>query len=114
MLSRGLKLKIRQNEVEEDLKIKENRDCLKTLLSLERIAPHKCRAHGIYESENNRILVTKVEGKWTYGYSENNLKYLEPFEALYLIEMVSFFCNQILLNNNYVFSRIVWRLSLIL
>lgn len=88
MLSRGLKVKFRQNEIYENLKIEENRESLKSLLSLERIAPHKCRAHGIYESEKNRILVTKIEGKWTYGYSENNQKYLEPFEALYLIEMV--------------------------
>ncbi|CAO1408213.1 unnamed protein product [Diamesa serratosioi] len=87
LLSRGLKLKFRENGIEEDVKIEENRKNLKELLNLERIAPQKCRAHGSYESENNRILITKVEGKWTYGYSENNLKYLEPYEALFLIEM---------------------------
>lgn len=109
MLTRGLKLKFRKNEIDEDVKIEESRKSLKELLSLERIAPRKCRALGSYESENNRILVTKIEGKWTYGYSENNLKYLEPFEALFLIEMVSYFSSHHILTNSYVYLRIVWR-----
>jgi tRNA-splicing endonuclease subunit sen54 N-term len=69
---------------------------LKNLLSIERVALANKKAKGIYEPDENRVKVTKVIGKFNFGFSDNNQMYLKLHEALLLIEMVCYQNNIIL------------------
>lgn len=60
-------------------------DDLRMLLSMERLALKNERS--IAFIENGKIKIIRRQGKWD-GF-ESNRSYLEPHEALYLIEMVS-------------------------
>lgn len=88
MEHRGLKKTLKRDTQEEKDEVEEYRDEFRTLLGLERVAPTSSHSLGVFESDANRVLVTKHEGKWRYGYVENSQQYLLPHESLYLIEMV--------------------------
>jgi len=86
LFTRGTKLNDLEEEQIDSTKLAES---LQDLLSLERVCLAQKRARGIYEIEKNRIHVTTLYGKWKFGYMENGINYLKPYEALHLIEMVS-------------------------
>lgn len=47
-------------------------------------------SEGVWESEHRRIRLTRVEGKWqSFGYEDSTGKYVECYEGLFLMEMVS-------------------------
>lgn len=112
-----MKKTIREDTQEEISGVDEYREELRILLGLERVAPESSYSLGTYEQEADRVLIVKNEGKWRYGYVENNQQYLSPHEALYLIEMVrNHFARGLLesSNFNFVSFRIACELNLIL
>lgn len=88
LLSKELKAVEPDFSEDQRLKLKEYEENLKLLLGLKKVGQIKSRSVGVYEQEQNRIRVERNEGKWMYGYRENNINYLYPHEALYLMDLV--------------------------
>uniref|UniRef100_A0A182QNW7 tRNA-splicing endonuclease subunit Sen54 N-terminal domain-containing protein n=1 Tax=Anopheles farauti TaxID=69004 RepID=A0A182QNW7_9DIPT len=73
----------RQNDLE---RMKEQ---LRLLLSQERVSNLDSISEGCWENDEQRVRITKLEGKWqTFGYEDSTGKYVESHEALFLMEMV--------------------------
>uniref|UniRef100_A0A182STA4 tRNA-splicing endonuclease subunit Sen54 N-terminal domain-containing protein n=1 Tax=Anopheles maculatus TaxID=74869 RepID=A0A182STA4_9DIPT len=64
------------------------KDQFRRLLSQERVNKSNSISEGVWEHDQRRIRITKVEGKWqSFGYEDATGKYVESHEGLFLMEM---------------------------
>ncbi|XP_053674328.1 uncharacterized protein LOC128724631 [Anopheles nili] len=64
------------------------KDQLHRLLLQERVNKSESISEGVWENDKRRIRIIQVEGKWlSYGYEDSTGKFLECYEALFLMEM---------------------------
>uniref|UniRef100_A0A182Y2I9 tRNA_int_end_N2 domain-containing protein n=1 Tax=Anopheles stephensi TaxID=30069 RepID=A0A182Y2I9_ANOST len=64
------------------------KDQFRRLLLQERVNKSGCISEGVWENDQRRIRITKVEGKWqSFGYEDATGKYVDSHEGLFLMEM---------------------------
>ena len=72
---------------EQEKEFADIKDSFVKLISHQRIV--KATSVGEYDEQNQRVKLTKIEGKFDYfGFEDKHGKYLKGYEALYLMEMV--------------------------
>ncbi|XP_049544374.1 uncharacterized protein LOC125956491 [Anopheles darlingi] len=64
------------------------KDDLRRLLAQERVSKSECISEGVWENDNRRVRIIRAEGKWqAFGYEDSSGKYVDSYEALFLMEM---------------------------
>lgn len=89
---RGTKFSQPIDDPDENAAVFQNNELLdnfREMLSFERVAIASNVSKGVYEPNQSRVKVLTCTGKWqvNFGYVEENVMYLKPYEALQLIEM---------------------------
>lgn len=87
-MSAGNKFTSLDDEKSTESDKNESLESLHKLLRLERVSFDNKIAHGVYEFNRGRVkLESNIGLKTNFGYFENQINYLRPHEALFLLEM---------------------------
>lgn len=64
-------------------------DEFRTVLAQQRVAKGEAYSEGEWDNDRKRVRIRKAVGKWhIYGYQEDQIRYVDGYEALHLLEMV--------------------------
>ncbi|KXJ84519.1 hypothetical protein RP20_CCG023549 [Aedes albopictus] len=84
--------RIRLVQPEEEIEQRENiariQDEFRTVLAQQRVAKGEAYSEGEWDNDRKRVRIRKAVGKWhIYGYQEDQIRYVDGYEALHLLEM---------------------------